>query len=291
MVQNSKYDLSIETNDLQVKFQNLKEYLRSLGNVVIAFSGGVDSTFLLKIAHDVLGDKAIAVTARSCSFPKRELNEASAFAAANGIEHIVVDSEELSIEGFSKNPVNRCYLCKKELFSKIEQIAGAKGISNIAEGSNMDDNGDYRPGLQAVAELHVKSPLRQAGLAKKEIRQLSKEIGLPTWNKQSFACLSSRFPYGENITPEKLQMIDKAEQFLLDLGFRQVRVRHHGDLARIEVGEEEFDKILQPSLRGRIHSRLKEIGFTYVSVDLKGYRTGSMNETLDKQIIETAAGR
>ncbi len=265
---------------LQDKYNDLKEYLNNLGSVAVAFSGGVDSTFLLKVAHDTLGDRAIAVTARSLSFPERELKEAIAFAGKLGVDHKIVDSEELEIEGFSENPTNRCYLCKHELFSKMKQIALENGISEVVEGSNLDDLGDYRPGLTAIQELEVKSPLRIAGLTKDEIRQLSKDMGLPTWEKQSFACLSSRFPYGQRITPEKLRMVDEAEQLLLDLGFRQIRVRHHDTLARIEISEDQFPKIMEKEIRDRINRRLKEIGFTYVSLDLTGYRTGSMNETL-----------
>lgn len=265
---------------LQEKYNILRDYLKSLGSVAVAFSSGVDSTFLLKVAHDVLGDHAVAVTARSCSFPERELKEAEAFTSANGIRHLIVDSEELDIDGFSQNPVNRCYLCKHELFSKMQGIAKENGIKEVVEGSNMDDNGDYRPGLTAVQELGVKSPLRYAELSKSEIRELSKELDLPTWEKQSFACLSSRFPYGETISPEKLKMVDIAEQLLLDLGFHQVRVRHHGTLARIEITEDQFEKIMNGETRNLINSRLKEIGFTYISLDLGGYRTGSMNETL-----------
>lgn len=266
--------------NLQEKFNELKEYIISLESVAVAFSSGVDSTFLLKVAHDVLGDKAIAVTARSCSFPERELKEAVAFAEAQGIRHLIVDSEELEIEGFSQNPVNRCYLCKHELFSKMKDIAEKHGFKEVVEGSNMDDLGDYRPGLTAIQELGVKSPLRHAELTKDEIRELSRELGLPTWEKQSFACLSSRFPYGQSITPEKLKMVDEAEQLLLNLGLRQVRVRHHDTLARIEIDESQFPKIMDKETRDRIYSRFREIGFTYVSLDLAGYRTGSMNETL-----------
>jgi uncharacterized protein len=264
------------------KLEQLQNYIKELGSVAIAFSSGVDSTFLLKVAHDVLGDKAIAVTARSCSFPKRELEEAKAFCQKEGIKHFICDSEELEIEGFSQNPPNRCYLCKRELFEKIIDIAKENDIKYVAEGSNMDDNGDYRPGLIAVAELEVKSPLRAVGLSKAEIRTLSKELGLPTWDKQSFACLSSRFVYGENITKEKLNMVDKAEQLLLDMGFHQIRVRIHDKLARIEVDPCEFEKLIEKDTREEIVSKFKSYGFTYVSMDLAGYRMGSMNDTLKK---------
>ena len=260
------------------KLNNLKEYLKSLNSAAVAFSGGVDSTFLLKVAHDVLGNNVIAVTARSCSFPARELGEAKAFCEKEGIKHIIVESEELSIDGFAENPKNRCYLCKTELFQKMWKTVRELGIENICEGSNMDDNGDYRPGLIAVAEQNVKSPLRYAELTKDEIRALSSEMGLPTFDKPSFACLSSRFPYGETITEEKLGMVDRAEQFLIDNGFKQVRVRIHDKMARIEVNPDEIQKIIDK--REQIYDYLKSLGFTYVSLDLKGYRTGSMNEVL-----------
>lgn len=258
----------------------LEKYLLELGNIAVAFSAGVDSTFLLKTAHDLLGDNVIAVTARSCSFPERELKEAVSFCEKEGIEHIICDSEELSIDGFCNNPKNRCYLCKKELFKKIRQITDKRNIPYIAEGSNIDDNGDYRPGLIAVDEFGIKSPLRYAELTKDEIRKLSKEVGLATWNKQSFACLSSRFVYGERITEEKLSMVDKAEQKLLDLGFHQVRVRIHDKLARIEILPDEFAKILVGDLAQSLNEQLQSLGFDYVTLDLGGYKTGSMNKTL-----------
>jgi uncharacterized protein len=264
------------------KLLALKAYLNNLNSVAIAFSSGVDSTFLLKVAHDVLGDQVVAVTARSCSFPVRELKEAEEFCRKEGIRHIIVDSEELDIEGFRHNPRNRCYLCKHELFTKIIAIAQENHLAYVAEGSNMDDNGDYRPGLKAVAELHVVSPLRYVGLYKEEIRQLSKELGLTTWNKQSFACLSSRFVYGEEISPEKLSMVDKAEQFLLDMGFTQLRVRIHGTIARIEVGQDEILRLAAPEIRRQVSEALHGLGFSYVTLDMDGYQTGSMNRTLKK---------
>lgn len=265
---------------MQEKLNNLKSYLKSLGSVAIAFSSGVDSTFLLKVAHDVLGDNAIAITVRAHSFPKREMNESSEFCKREGIQQFFCDVNEMDIPGFAENPRNRCYLCKNEIFTKIIDTARQNGIVHVCEGSNMDDLGDYRPGLQAVAELGIKSPLRECQLYKNEIRTLSKEMNLSTWQKPSFACLASRFVYGEKITSEKLDMVDKAEQFLLDLGLMQERVRIHGTLARIEVLPEEFDIVLEH--RQDIASELKKIGFSYVALDLQGYRTGSMNETIKK---------
>lgn len=273
--------------ELQEKFNLLKDNLKAFGSVAIGYSGGVDSTFLLRVAHDVLGDNVIAVTARSSTYPEREFKEAKAYIESIGAKHIVIISEELEIEGFAKNPKNRCYYCKKELFSKIRKVAEEHNIKEVLDGSNLDDLGDYRPGMQAVKELSVRSPLKEAGLTKNDIRALSKQLGVPTWSKPSFACLSSRFPYGHEITSPKLKMVEKAEQYLLDLGFRQVRVRIHHDIARIEIASEERSRLFDLELMDKIDKEFKSIGFKYVTMDLQGYRTGSMNEVLsvaEKQV-------
>lgn len=267
-------------SDLLLKYENLKDYIASFGSMAVAFSSGVDSTLLLYAAREALGDKIIAVTAASYSFPERELKEAKEYCEQQGIRHFVIRTNELEIEGFAQNPPNRCYLCKREIFGKIRVVADEQGMAEIAEGSNIDDDGDYRPGHKAIAELGIKSPLRHVGLTKQEIRDLSEHFNLPTWNKQSFACLASRFPYGDVINEKKLKMVDNAEQLLLNMGFHQLRVRIHGDVARIELTEEEFPKIMEKSARHTIYEKFKEYGFSYVSLDIIGYRTGSMNETI-----------
>jgi len=268
---------------LQEKYELLKDIIEKKKSAAIAFSGGVDSTFLLRVAKEVLGDKLIAVTATSSTYPERELKEAIKYSEDIGVTHIIISSEELDIEGFASNPKNRCYYCKKELYSKINNIASANGVDYVFDGSNLDDTGDYRPGMQAAKELDVVSPLKEAGLSKNDIRDLSKELGLPTWNKPSFACLSSRFPYGNKITLPKLNMVDKAEQFLLEMGITQVRVRHHGEIARIEVEPSERENFFDIQVMNRIGNEFKKIGFTYVTLDLLGYRTGSMNEGLSEE--------
>ncbi|MDE6434532.1 MAG: ATP-dependent sacrificial sulfur transferase LarE [Lachnospiraceae bacterium] len=266
----------------QEKLERLKRYFSELGKVAIAYSSGVDSTFMLKAAHDVLRENAIAVTAKADVFPKRELEEAEAFCRAEGIRHFVVPVVPLEVEGFAENPPERCYICKKAIFDKIVDIANTQGIHCVAEGSNVDDLKDYRPGMKAVHEMGILSPLREVELTKAEIRILSKDLGLATWEKPSLACLASRFAYGETITEEKLLMVEKAEQFLLDMGFHQMRVRMHGQMARIEVAVEEFSFLMEEENRVKILETLRKIGFIYVTMDLAGYRTGSMNETLSK---------
>lgn len=266
--------------DREQKMRKLSEYLAGLGSVAVAFSGGVDSTFLLQAAKDVLGDGVIALTAVSDFFPDRERREADTFCRERGIRQIICREEILKVPGVAANPANRCYLCKRALFEMFLAQAKRQGFSHVAEGSNLDDLGDYRPGLQAIAELGILSPLRECGFSKEDIRALSKEMGLPTASKPSYACLASRFAYGEEITGEKLAMVDQAEQRLLDLGFTQMRVRIHGTLARIEVLPEDFPRLAEPALRREIAEKLKTYGFSYVTADLAGYRTGSMNEML-----------
>lgn len=265
------------------KLENLKKYLLEKGRIAVAFSGGVDSTFLLKVAHDVLKDNAIAITATAEFVPDRELAEAKQFCEKEDIHQEICTGEQMKEPAFTSNPPDRCYICKRALFTKMKEIAVERGDFVLVEGSNADDCHDYRPGMKAIKELGILSPLQEINLSKSEIRFLSEKLKLSTWDKPSYACLASRFVYGENITTEKLSMVDRAEQLLLDLGFRQFRVRLHGKMARIEILPEEFDKIIEEKIRTKITSKFREYGFTYVSLDLNGYRTGSMNETLQKK--------
>lgn len=269
-------------DQLLEKKEKLAGILRKLGSVAVAFSGGVDSTFLLKAARDALGDQVLAVTVSAAWVPRRELREAEDFCKKEGIRQVVCRVEASEVPGFASNPPDRCYVCKKALFQKMLAVASQHGICHMAEGSNLDDEGDYRPGMRAIGELGILSPLREARLSKEEIRKLSRELSLPTWDKPSYACLASRFVYGEEITKEKLSMVEQAEQLLLDLGFRQMRVRLHGTLARLEVPPEEFGRLIGEETRRQVTERLAAYGFTYVTMDLNGFRSGSMNETLER---------
>jgi uncharacterized protein len=271
------------------KITKLRRILTDMDRVLVAFSGGVDSTLLLKMAQDVLNDKVLAVTATSPTYPKREENEARSIAKKLKVKHRCIKTHELDNKHFARNPSNRCYLCKKELFSQLKLIAQQNGYPHIIEASNRDDESDFRPGLKALKELGIRSPLREAGLTKKEIRQLSKEMKLPTFDKPSLACLASRFPYGQEIDQKKLTMVEKAEAYLHTLNFKQCRVRHHDAIARIEVDQEDLERFFDPTVRKRVNKRFKNLGFTYITLDLEGYRSGSMNEPLapdEKKIFE-----
>jgi uncharacterized protein len=269
------------SSKLETKTKRLKEIFQSMKRVVVAFSGGVDSTLLLKVAHDALGDEnVIAVTALSPLYPERELTGVKKMIQTVGARHRLIQSNELEIPGFSKNPPNRCYYCKKKLFVELLDLAREESILFVVEGSTLDDDKDHRPGRMAVQELGIRSPLREASFTKAEVRELSKALGLPTWDKPSFACLASRFPYREEITEEGLKMVDAAEDYLFKLGFKQVRVRHYGNLARIEILKEEMARLMDGSLREELVNRLKRIGYHYITLDLQGFRSGSMNEVL-----------
>ena len=293
-------DADIEAN---AKLESFRASLRDIGSAAVAFSSGVDSTFLLRVAHQELGDRVMAVTIRSRTFPRREFDDAAAFCHAEGVRHEVIDINELDIPGFAENAPDRCYHCKKAIFGKIIAFAQANGLVAVLEGSNIDDDGDYRPGMRALREfgrdearpsrVYVASPLHDVGLTKAEIRALSKEMGLPTAEKPSFACLASRFPYGERITAAGLERVERAEQWLLDAGFgrdearpsrhiMQLRVRSHGDLARIEVPSEAIARLAAHA--DEISAAFKRFGFAYTTLDLQGYRTGSLNENLDDSV-------
>ncbi|WP_020674961.1 ATP-dependent sacrificial sulfur transferase LarE [Geopsychrobacter electrodiphilus] len=268
---------------LQKKMLHLQAILREMHQVVIAFSGGVDSTFLLKVACDTLGpENLVALTATSPTYPEFEYQQACELAREIGVEQIVIESNELEIPGFADNPPRRCYHCKFELFSLCLEQAKARGFTTVLDGSNLDDLGDYRPGRDAVEELQVRSPLLEAKLTKADIRELSRQLGLKTWDKQAFACLSSRFPYGTKITVERLRQIDQCETFLRENKFKNYRVRYHNEIARVEVAPEELGRMLDVELRERLVDCFKQAGFTFVTLDLQGYRTGSMNATLPK---------
>lgn len=268
------------TTLIDKKLKKLKQILKKMGSIVVAYSGGVDSTFLLKIAKDVMDGRLLAVTAISPTYPRREDQAARSTAKILKVRHKTIKTHELNCVDFKSNPPNRCYYCKRELFLKLKSIERKGDYQFIVEGSNRDDEKDFRPGLRALKELGIRSPLREAGLSKKEIRQLSKKLGLSTFDKPPFACLASRFPYGHSIDIKKLRMVDQAEAYLHTLNFKQCRVRHHGPIARIEVAPEDIDRFQDHKLRQAVTKRFKKLGFPYITLDLQGYRSGSMNELL-----------
>jgi uncharacterized protein len=267
---------------LQQKKEKLIAILRDMGGCVVGFSGGVDSTLLFAVAAEVLGDRAIAVTITSEIHPEWELEEARDVARQIGGKHRILAAKALEIPGLAENPENRCYVCKKAIAGELWKIASEESVSFVVDGGNLDDRGDYRPGRQAAVEAGIRSPLEEAGLAKEDIRRLSREMDLPTWDKPSYACLISRFPYGVYLTPEKMRKVAQAEDFLREMGLRTVRVRFHDDVARLELGEDEYKRVVH-ELRDDVVARVKEAGFAYVALDLQGYRTGAMNEVLDKR--------
>jgi pyridinium-3,5-biscarboxylic acid mononucleotide sulfurtransferase len=260
------------------KLDRMRALFAPMRSVIVAFSGGVDSTFVLKVAYDTIGDRVLALTTTSPTMPDEDRQSALAMAQLIGARHLIVESNELEIPGYSANPINRCYLCKHNLFTVCEAKAAEFDIDEIVDGLNLDDLHDYRPGMQAASEKRVRHPLVEAELSKAEIRELSHAMGLPTWDRPASPCLSSRFPYGTTITPEGLAKVAAGERLLHSIGFKVARVRFHGDVARLELERSEIARIFEPQLRDTVDREFKKIGFRFVAIDLKGFRSGSLNE-------------
>jgi len=284
MSKTDRIELNGVSKEVQAKYKRLKGIIKEMGSVLVAFSGGVDSSFLLKTAHEVLRDEVFAVIASSETYPEKEKEEAIKIAQCLNVRYKIIRTLELENPDFVNNSPQRCYFCKRVLFSRLKEIAEDEGISCVIDGANLEDTGDYRPGSIAAEELGIRSPLKEARFIKSEIRKLSKQLGLPTWNKPSMACLASRFPYYMRIDMKSLKRVSQTEDFLRALGFSQIRVRHHGQIARIEIEPKEFPEIMEKGVREKIVKTLKKLGYTYITVDLAGYRTGSMNEPLSSAV-------
>jgi uncharacterized protein len=268
---------------LQQKHEKLKSLFRKMGSVAVAYSGGVDSALVLAVAYSVLSGRTLAVTGNSASLARRELEAATELANTLGVEHQIIDTAEVASPDYAANPANRCYYCKTELYSRMREVAHRQNLSHMVNGTNMDDLGDHRPGLVSAREAGVRSPLCEAGFTKQDVRELARQLGLPVWDKPAMPCLSSRIPYEQAVTPEKLAMIEHAEDFLISLGFRQMRVRHFGDSARIELLKEDLPRFYRENLFEPVRQRLLEIGFSAVTVDPEGFRSGRLNEALSPE--------